>query len=116
MLLTGLVIAMTSVQAKATGAQTQRQNVAQGITLVHNYLKSKTAEKITACGTGTARRLLVRAHDLLEQALEDLAQGKLDTAQAGLDQSMQSSCTASGASNWCRHHQSNAGPTDYKSV
>ncbi len=96
-LFTGLVIATTSAQAAATSEQAQRQSVEQGITLVQNYLKSKTAEKITASGTVAARRLLARANDLLEQALAHLAQGNLDAAQAGLDQSIQSFSAAAVA-------------------
>ena len=65
-----------------------REKIESKISLIRMYLESRTADEIAGSGSAEANDLLIRTRELTDQSISDLAEGRLEAAQAGIDQSI----------------------------
>ena len=65
-----------------------RGKIESKILLIQKYLESRTADEIASSDSVEANDLMIRTRELVEQAVSDLDEGKLEDAEAGVDQSI----------------------------
>ena len=66
----------------------KRAKIESKVSLVRMYLGSRTASEIAESGSAEAKDLLARTRELVDQSISDLDEGRLEAAQAGIDQSI----------------------------
>ena len=87
-LLHSIVLFAFANLALAAEEKAVRGRIESKILLIQKYLESRTAEEISQSGSAEANELMARTRELVEQAVSDLDGGKLEDAEAGVDQSI----------------------------
>ncbi len=81
----------------AADEKQSRAKIESKILLIQKYLESKTADEIARSGSAEANDLVTRIRELSEQAVSDLDDGKLEAAEAAVDQSIKLFTTAAAS-------------------
>ena len=82
-----LLVALVNL-ALAADEKADRGKVEKKIFLIQQYLESGTAVEIARSGSAVANDLMIRTRELVEKAVLDLDEGRLEAAEAGIDQSI----------------------------
>ena len=88
LLLHSILLIAFAVLPVAADENAKRSRIESKISLIQKYLESRTAAQIAESESAVANDLLIRTRELVEQAISDLDEGKLEAAQAGIDQSI----------------------------
>jgi tetratricopeptide (TPR) repeat protein len=87
-LLSSVLLMVFACLPVAADDSAKRAKIESKVSLVRMYLGSRTASEIAESGSAEAKDLLARTRELVDQSISDLDEGRLEAAQAGIDQSI----------------------------
>ena len=87
-LLHSIILIVCANPVLAADVSQVRGKIESKILLIQKYLESGTAAEIARSGSAEANDLMTRTRELAEQAVSDLDEGRLEAAEASVDQSI----------------------------